>query len=327
MYKYIKNIELPLQKTRGLVIASSSGDLRRKLNSYFITGFCDGESYFNVSISKNPKYKVGWAIKLSFGINLHKKDQKLLEEIKVYFNDIGVIVDRGRNVTKFTVTSLADLEVVINHFDKYPLITQKWADYILFKQIVDLVKCKKHLTPEGLKEIVNLKANMNKGLNDELKEAFPDAIPVPRPLVVDQKIKNLDWLAGFISAEGCFRIKISKSYTHKIGYSFGLRFFITQHIRDEQLLISLKNYFGCGEYKPRKGQLAGDFHVNKLSDIIEKVIPLLNKYPLHGVKALDFSYFCKAAELIKSEKHLTVKGSELLFEMREGMNNRGKTSQ
>lgn len=99
-------------------------------------------------VTRAPKYKVGWAIKLSFGINLHKKDQKLLEEIKVYFNDIGVIVDRGRNVTKFTVTSLADLEVVINHFDKYPLITQKWADYILFKQIVDLVKCKKHLTDQ-----------------------------------------------------------------------------------------------------------------------------------------------------------------------------------
>lgn len=34
---------------------------------------------------------------------------------------------------------------------------------------------------------------MNKGLNDELKEAFPDAIPVPRPLVVDQKNKK-SWL-------------------------------------------------------------------------------------------------------------------------------------
>jgi hypothetical protein len=112
-----------------------------------------------------------------------------------------------------------------------------------------------------------------------------------------------------------------------MGYSFGLRFFITQHIRDEQLLISLKNYFGCGEYKPRKGQLAGDFHVNKLSDIIYKVIPLLNKYPIHGVKVLDFSYFCKAAELIKNEQHLTEEGSKLLFKMKEGMNKRGVMSQ
>jgi hypothetical protein len=62
---------LSLQNTRGL----ASG-LNQPLNSYYITGFCDGESYFNVSISKNPKLKVGWAVKLSFGINLHKRDQE-----------------------------------------------------------------------------------------------------------------------------------------------------------------------------------------------------------------------------------------------------------
>jgi hypothetical protein len=90
------------------------------------------------------------------------------------------------------VTSLVDLDVIINHFYKYPLITQKLADYKLFKQIFDLVKCKKHLTQEGLKEIISLKANMNKGLNEELKAAFPDTIPTSRLLVVNQVIKNLD---------------------------------------------------------------------------------------------------------------------------------------
>ena len=254
---------------------------------------------------------------MSFGINLHKKDQELLEQIQVYFNYIGVIADRERNVIKFTVTSLVDLDVIMNHFYQYPLITQKLADYVLFKQVFDLVKCKKHLTQEGFKEILSIKTNMNKELNDELKGAFPDTIPVPRPLVVNQVIENLDWLAGFISAEGCFRIKVSKSNTHKLGYFIGLRFFITQHVRDEELLGNLKNYFGCGEYVQRKDQLAGDFHVNKLSDIIEKVIPLLRKYPIQGVKALGFENFCQAAELIRNGKHLTVKGSELIFKLKE----------
>lgn len=210
------------------------------------------------------------------------------------------------------MTSLADLEIIINHFDKYPLISQKWADYKVFQQIFYLVKCKKHLTPEGLKEVVSLKAVINLGLNDELKKAFPDVIIVSRPVVVNKKIKDLHWLAGFIDGEGCFQIKISKSNTHKLGYSFGLRFKITQHVRDEQLLRNLKNYFGCGEYKQRKSQLVGDFQVNKISDISEIIIPFLKKYPLQGIKALDFLDFCKAAELIKSEKHLTKEGSELL---------------
>jgi|SRR6185312_8671884 len=131
-------------------------------------------------------------------------------------------------------------------------------------------------------------------------------------------------MAGFISAEGCFRIKISKSNTHKTGYSVGLRFFITQHIRDEQLLMNFKEYFGCGEYKQRKGFLAGDFNVNKISDISDIIIPFLSKYPIYGIKANDFKDFCKALELIKNENHLTKEGLELLIKLKNEMNSTRK---
>ena len=316
-YKYIKNIFN--LSTRYFTI-----NLNQNLNPYFVTGFCDGEAYFNVSISKNSKLKTGWAIKLSFGINLHKKDLDLLENIKVYFKDVGVVSVRDDSAVKFTVTSLADLEIIMNHFDKYPLITQKWADYILFKQIFDLVKHKEHLTEQGLNKIISFKANLNKGLNDELKEAFEDIDPALRPVVLNQEIQDPNWMAGFISAEGCFRIKISKSNTHKTGYSVGLRFFITQHIRDEQLLMNFKEYFGCGEYKQRKGFLAGDFNVNKISDISDIIIPFLSKYPIYGIKANDFKDFCKALELIKNENHLTKEGLELLIKLKNEMNSTRK---
>jgi LAGLIDADG endonuclease len=56
------------------------------------------------------------------------------------------------------ISSREELEVVINHFDKYPLITQKFADYQLFKQAFELIKRKEHLTLEGLKKLVAIKA-------------------------------------------------------------------------------------------------------------------------------------------------------------------------
>jgi hypothetical protein len=40
------------------------------------------------------------------------------------------------------------------------------ADFILFKQVVNLMNNKAHLTLEGLKQIVNIKALMNLGLSD-----------------------------------------------------------------------------------------------------------------------------------------------------------------
>jgi hypothetical protein len=41
-----------------------------------------------------------------------------------------------------------------------------------------------------LAKIVSIKASMNKGLSDELKLAFPDTHPLPRPLVEDPDIKD-----------------------------------------------------------------------------------------------------------------------------------------
>lgn len=84
--------------------------------------------------------------------------------------------------------SLKDLQVIVHHFDNYPLITQKWSDYQLFKQVIDLMEGKEHLTMEGLQKIVSIKAVLNKGLPENLKAAFPETVPTIRPKVTSQII-------------------------------------------------------------------------------------------------------------------------------------------
>ena len=103
---------------------------------------------------------------------------------------MGNIYPGGTNSVQLQVSSFKELEIIISHFEKYPLITQKWADFILFKQAVNLMKNKEHLTKEGLQQIVNIKASMNRGLSPELKAAFPNTIPVQRPFVFNQQIKD-----------------------------------------------------------------------------------------------------------------------------------------
>lgn len=68
--------------------------------------------------------------------------------------------------------------------------SQKRADYELFKQAFELIKNKNHLTADGLKEIVSIKASMNLGLSESLKTVFPNVIPVSRPLTIGQKIQD-----------------------------------------------------------------------------------------------------------------------------------------
>ena len=101
-------------------------------------------------------------------------------------------------------------------------------------------------------KIVNIKASINKSLSNELKAAFPNTIPVQKPLVQDQQILDPNWVAGFTTAEGCFYINIYKSTT-KLGRSVTLGFIITQHSRDEQLMRSLVPNLGASPNPPIGG--------------------------------------------------------------------------
>ena len=67
-------------------------------------------------------------------------------------------------------------------------MTKKCSDLKLFIMVLEIMRRKEHLTQEGLIKIVAIKASMNRGLSEELKLAFPDVVPVVRPLVENPKI-------------------------------------------------------------------------------------------------------------------------------------------
>lgn len=48
--------------------------------------------------------------------------------------------------------------------------------------------------------------------------------------------------------------------------------------------------------------------IRNYSDVVNKIIPFFNQYPILGVKRLDFLDFKKVAELIKNKEHLTESG-------------------
>ena len=153
-----------------------SGELMEtaKLNPNYITGFTDGEGSFIVNIRRTSRLNIGYSVELSFRIKQHLTNKNLLARIKNYFK-IGVIGE-GSNYISYTVSSIKELQIIINHFDSYPLITHKWSDYQLFKQVFNIVIDKQHLTNQGFKKIISLKNILNRGLPDELKCVFSDLI-------------------------------------------------------------------------------------------------------------------------------------------------------
>ena len=118
---------------------------RSNIDPWFITGFVEAEGCFALGFFKSDSYKMGYQIQAIFKITLHKKDYDLLIQIKDYFG-VGQITKHGDTTLQYIVRSLKDLNIIISHFDKYPLISQKAGDYILFKDAISLIKTKEHLT-------------------------------------------------------------------------------------------------------------------------------------------------------------------------------------
>lgn len=96
-------------------------------------------------------------------------------------------------------------------------------------------------------------------------------------------------MAGFASAEGSFQIKIRANKTISSGLSVNLEFQVTQAVRDKDLMEKISHYLGCGRIETPNNGVAVNFVVSKFRDITDKVIPFFQKYPIFGVKALDFA--------------------------------------
>jgi len=108
----------------------------RALNPRFVTGISDAESSFRIMIRKNNSLKVGWRVAAYFQISMYNKDRVLLELIQSFFGGVGNINQEHKDSIQYRISSVKDLAVVIDHFDKYPLITQKRADFSLVNTVV-----------------------------------------------------------------------------------------------------------------------------------------------------------------------------------------------
>jgi len=221
----------------------------------------------------------------------------------------------------YSVQSIKDiLNVIIPHFDNYPLITQKKADYLLFREAINLLTLKVQSDLNGIYQILEKKAAMNNGLSDILKNSFPNIIPAVRPLIRFEGDFHPNWLVGFTDGEGCFYVNTKKAKT-STGYQIIMTFSISQHVRDQELLAKISNFLESGGIEKVSTRPTGaTFVVYKFADIKDKIIPFFGKYPLQGVKYWDYLDFCKIANIMETKEHLTLEGLKKIKSLKSGMN-------
>jgi hypothetical protein len=62
---------------------------------------------------------------------VHKRDEALLLQIQKLLGVGGWVIKQGLQYVQFSVVSIKDILILINHLEKFPLISAKKADYLL----------------------------------------------------------------------------------------------------------------------------------------------------------------------------------------------------
>jgi len=99
-----------------------------------------------ILLTESKTCKIGWTVNARFQIRLHPNDLPLLK--KYFFGGIGNInVSSKEQAVSYRIEDIKSLtNVIIPHFDSYPLQSAKKIDYLLWKECTNLKVIDKNLT-------------------------------------------------------------------------------------------------------------------------------------------------------------------------------------
>jgi len=127
----------------------------------------------------------------------------------------------------------------------------------------------------------------------------------------------LQWFVGFSDAESAFMINIKNN--KEIHFIFQ----ITLHIEDVAVLYTIRNKLGVGIVSI-KGTTCS-FRIHSFRVIIEKILPIFDKYPLLTHKQLNYRDWRKAIILkklgLEESRSLSIKTFNKIVDLKNGMNN------
>ncbi len=140
---------------------------------HYLSGFADGEGSFNVSLRKRIDHNMGWQIVLTF--NVAQRDKTVLALFKHHLG-CGRLQERYDGVGYYVVTNYVSIEDrVIPFFDRFPFLSaSKKKNFSIFRKISKLMAEGKHLTSDGMKEIVELRERLNEGKGRKRKYSIED---------------------------------------------------------------------------------------------------------------------------------------------------------
>nr|AFD95919.1 intron-encoded LAGLIDADG endonuclease family protein [Talaromyces stipitatus] len=180
----------------------------------WLVGFTDGDGNFHIA-----EQKVGDTVKwnLSFKLTQSAYNARVLNYIKKELG-IGSITKNGKKLQFFIKDRKIIESVLIPIFDKYPLLTTKYFDYMKLKKALSILNNTE--VSKTYKDIEIKKLKDSKPPVNYISPAWNNA---RLPLTNVDSLNNVmtkSWLVGFIEAEGSFYLTNKDS--NRIVHGFGL---------------------------------------------------------------------------------------------------------
>lgn len=290
----------------------------------WLRGFTDAEGCFFIGRNNNKYFR------FYFQIKLHLDDYNVLDYIQNIFKIGKVYI--SKNEATFVVVNPGEIETIIDIFDKNPMNSTKYLNFLSFKKGFKLyykgdLSVKKNSLAFN-KEIEDLKSNMN-SKRKEFK--FPESHKV--------RITNY-WLLGFVEGDGSFNLVRNNEYK--------LRFDVSQSFKDLILMMEIKNYLkklaiklhgseilvaGGAEnlyfqQNLSKGSPFGMVNLTIKNQIFlaKVLIPFFDSMIWLSKKELDYKDWKVALNLRDLGLHFTKDGLKVLDQIFNQMNNNRLTS-
>jgi LAGLIDADG endonuclease len=199
-------------------------------------------------------------------------------------------------------------------FEKHPVRGSKFLSYKIFKEVVLMVKNKKHLTLEGTIQIINLSYFMNNETTLRTEETrtncmnkliskygtLPNIIKIELPIVEKTTFPlNLEFIRGLVDGDGSFNVSFRTTRIR-----IGVNFTVVSELSSISVLNQLIDYFNCGAvYKLPSN--AARYQVQTVDDILNNILPKFKGIKFNTYKHYHFETTIKVCEIIKNTGYKT----------------------
>jgi hypothetical protein len=141
------------------------------LEPAYVVGLVDGEGSFTIYIRNPDEVKHVTrrvVVEPKFYVKLIEKDVEILHQLQKFFGCGSIYSQkdsrpRHQNCYRYEVFRWEDLHsIIIPFFEKNELkFVSKRTDFLLFKEMIDLLMKGHHKTESGLRELFELKQRMH----------------------------------------------------------------------------------------------------------------------------------------------------------------------